>query len=337
MKIIFDLNHPAHLNFFKYSIKKLNNKHEVLVYVLRRGKLPNIVEKELAGINYKVIGRHRGNFLSIIFEANIFKFLHLLFDIWKFRPDLGVSVGGFVLGACMKIFRKPNIQFDDDPESSNNILLEKLTSNELFIPPIEYSSRKVNYFYATKEWSYLSPNYFIPNAEVLKYYDLEPKSYIFIREVSTGSLNYLKQEKNSILYFAKDLPVDCKVLFSLEDKKTKSLYPGDWILLREPVEDIHSLIYYSKILISSGDSMAREGAVLGIPSIYCGFREMKINNFVAENGLFYRTNPDKVIHLYHKLNKNQSNIQKQEKYRNKLKEEWSDITKFIIKNVEKYE
>ena len=61
-------------------------------------------------------------------------------------------------------------------------------------------------------------------------------------------------------------------MLSLEDKSTKERYPEDWILLEEPVEGIHSLIYYSCALISSGDSMAREAALLGVPSYYLGIR-----------------------------------------------------------------
>jgi predicted glycosyltransferase len=55
-------------------------------------------------------------------------------------------------------------------------------------------------------------------------------------------------------------------------KKRRDEYPADWILLQEPIEDIHSLIYYAAGLVSSGDSMAREAALLGVPSYYLGIR-----------------------------------------------------------------
>ena len=52
---------------------------------------------------------------------------------------------------------------------------------------------------------------------------------------------------------ASKIPHDRKVLLSLEDKSMKERYPEDWILLEEPVEGIHSLIYYSCALNSSGE------------------------------------------------------------------------------------
>ncbi|HKL97017.1 MAG TPA: hypothetical protein VJ856_07080, partial [Paludibacteraceae bacterium] len=68
---------------------------------------------------------------------------------------------------------------------------------------------------------------------------------------------------------------------SLEKKDKFKDYPQHWILLNEPVNDIHSLIYYSFGLISSGDSMAREAALLGVPSYYLGIRYSMPANAVA--------------------------------------------------------
>jgi len=61
--------------------------------------------------------------------------------------------------------------------------------------------------------------------------------------------------------------------------------------LKEPVSDIHSLIYYSRALISSGDSMAREACVLGVPAYYCGGRRMAVNDFLSSTGLFHDVEP----------------------------------------------
>ena len=54
-------------------------------------------------------------------------------------------------------------------------------------------------------------------------------------------------------------------------------------MLQEPIEDIHSLIYYSAGLVSSGDSMAREAALLGVPAYYLGIRyDMPANAAAAK-------------------------------------------------------
>ena len=50
-------------------------------------------------------------------------------------------------------------------------------------------------------------------------------------------------------------------------------------------------MYYSQIVISSGDSGAyREGAMLGVPSIYAGNRDMPANDIDPE-GYAVETGP----------------------------------------------
>ena len=125
MKIIVDISHPAQLNFFRNAIKTLSKEgDDVIITSIKRGKLPEIIAKELPGLSVSYVGKHRGNKLSIIFEANLFKSLKLLVFLINKRVDIGVSVGGFVLGFVLKAYRVPNIQYDDDPESSKNFFLE---------------------------------------------------------------------------------------------------------------------------------------------------------------------------------------------------------------------
>ena len=123
-----------------------------------------------------------------------------------------------------------------------------------------------------KEWAYLNPRTFVPKVEVLEKYGVKPKEYMFLREVTVGTINYTGQASGAILGIKEMIPAGMKVLFSLEEKKRRGEYPADWIMLQEPIEDIHSLIYYSAGLVSSGDSMAREAALLGVPLYYLGIR-----------------------------------------------------------------
>jgi len=337
MRIIIDISHPAHVNFFKPITKHLQVQgHEIIISVLRRGKLPAIAQKEFNEFPLYFIGNHRGTMWSVFFEANIIKFFKLLFLCNKIRPNIGVSAGSFVLGAVLKIIRVPNIQFDDDPERKVNVMLEKLTSSKLFFPVFfANTKRKVQNYNALKEWSYLSPKYFISNIKVLNDYRLISKNYIFIREISTGSLNYINQNKNIIASICHLFSNKIQFVLSLEDKSTINQYPSDWIILKEPLEDIHSLIYYSKCLVSSGDSMAREGAMLGVPSIFCGFRNMKANEVMIDKGMMLKENPENVAVLLNNIIDNSLVFEDQNIFRDKLEKEWIDVGTFVTELIVK--
>ena len=192
-KIIVDIMHPAHLNFFKILLSThLDKNIQYVVTIIDRGKLIKIAQDELKDVKLIKVGSHKGSLFSIIFSANIFKFFRLYFVVIKEKPDIGLSFGSFVLGAVLKIYGKKNVQFDDDPERKLNLFLEQLTSSVLYFPPIfeeKKLPRKSQLFFALKEWAYLSPKYFKPCLEVLDSYNLNHKNYIFVREVSTSSLN----------------------------------------------------------------------------------------------------------------------------------------------------
>jgi predicted glycosyltransferase len=338
MKILFDFGHPAHVNFFKPTIMQLQKEgYEIHLSVLNRGRLPDIVKREFSSFPLYVLGKHRGTTFSILWEANIKKLFQLNKLCAKIKPDVGVAVYGFLMGAVMRLRGKPNIQFSDDPERKINTRLQKWTATILSFPIFFTSPRgKIQRFRALKEWAYLSPNYIKPNAEALAEYGLNSKKYIFVREVSNGSLNYQGQQANVIAQFANKFPKGYKVVLSLEDKKTTNQYPENWILLKEPVQDIHSLIYFSKCVVSSGDSMAREGAMLGIPSVYCGFRTMLANKVMQDEKMLLCDTPENTELLMKQIVDDTLAFESQDKFRDRLREEWEDVTQYIINLIKKY-
>lgn len=337
MRVLVDIAHPAHVNFFKNALKLLSQEgHEIIITALRRGKLPKIVETELGQYPIHYVGQHKGTKFSIIVDANILKVFRLFFFVLTHKVDIGLSVGSFTLGAVLKLFGKPNLQFDDDPERKMNVLLEKLTSTRLYFPPIIRPYKHVEVMQALKEWAYLAPPYFSPNPAVLEQYGVKPKAYIFVREVSSGSLNYLEQQADTVASIARHFPRDWQVLLSLEDKQKQGAYPEHWTLLQEPLPDIHSLLYYSRMIISSGDSMAREGAMLGVPSIYVGIREMKANKLMEDRNMLFKMSPPLVPDLMKAIVSGSNEIQEQNHFRQQLNQDWVDVTDFILRQVKTY-
>lgn len=335
MTILFDIKHVAHINFFKVVIARLvEENHEVLISYIDRGKLPKIIKKEFTDIPSYSIGRHQGTTFSILFEANALKFFKARKLLKQKKVDIMLGVDAFVTGFACKLSGIPNIQFYDDPERKVNLKLEQLTSDALFYPAIaDFSGTSVQTYQGLKEWAYLSPAHFNSNKKSLEEWGVKPGEYIFVREVDTGSLNYKDQQSGIVASVSTQFPSDKKVLLSLENKNAIDEYPKDWILLQEPLEDIHSLMYYSFAVVSSGDSMAREGAMLGVPSFYVGFRDMAANRFIQKEGLFYVVSPD---NFGNKITKLESLKEDQVSYRQELLEKWIDVSELIYDSIFKY-
>jgi predicted glycosyltransferase len=135
---------------------------------------------------------------------------------------------------------------------------------------------------------------------------------------------------------AKDLREDIPVVLSLEDKTMSRAFPPHWIILEEPVRDIHSLMYYAKLVISSGDSMAREGAMLGVPSIYCGERIMKANELLIKQGMLHHLPGKEMISAANQIMAGPFDAQAQNKIREKLFAKWDDMVFFMKQQIDKY-
>lgn len=171
---------------------------------------------------------------------------------------------------------------------------------------------------------------------MLQQYGLAPHEYVFVREVSNRSFNYYNQSDGIISCFANGINTNTKVILSLEDKSCTNRYPAHWTILQEPIADIHSLIYYSNMVVSSGDSMAREGAMLGVPSVYCGIRKMKANDLLIQAGMLEHLPGMGALSFINHTIENKFDPIKQLSTRNNLLVQWDDMTAFMKEQINRY-
>lgn len=337
MKVLFDIKHPAQLNLFNGLAKQLREEGwEVVICYLNRGKLPAIVEREYAGFQLVPVGSSAGTKWSIFWDGNVRRTKVFVDLINEHRFNICVAASSAPLALACKLTGTPIIQFYDDPERKGINQINAVLSNRLYFPPIVARTSKIDTFNCLKEWSYLSPRRFVPNLEILSKYNLRPYEYVFVREVSNKSFNYYDQDDAIICAFSKELHAEIPVLLSLEDKTIQSKFPSSWIQLKEPVEEFHSLIYYSRLVVSSGDSMAREGAMLGVPSIYCGIREMKANQLLMERGKLYHLPGGKAVGKINELIEEPVDSGYQTAFRGKLLNEWDDMIDFMREKINQF-
>lgn len=334
-KILIDIKHPAQLNLFKGLSRELVERGwDVTISYLNRGKLPKIIDREYSDFNRIAIGSSRGSKWSIFWDGNVMRTLNFFRLIFKSKFNICISASSIPLAYACYFTSTPVIQFYDDPERKGVNRINAFLSNKLFFPPIVAPSKKTGIFNCLKEWSYLSPNRFLPDSSLLKDYDLKEHEYLFVREVSNKSFNYFNQQDAIVCSFSHLINPEIKVVLSLEDKSIATKYPAHWIILQEPVSGIHSLMFYSRLVLSSGDSMAREGAMLGVPSIYCGIREMKANKLLIDEGILYHYPLDTAVNTINELISKPFNCHVQQDTRERLRNKWDDMVEFMNKQID---
>ena len=334
MNILFDLNHPVDVNFFKNAIKILSESgHNIVITYRDRGRLGKIAKFELGEYSPIRIGQHQKTFATKIIGQLKRDSEFISFQRRK-KIDISVCFGPTnVIASWLNGI--PYLAFEDDFEYKIPFYHANIFSTRHIMPAcIQVSKKNIYHYNGLKELAYLHPRYFSPRVDELKRYELLPEKYVFIREIANVSLNYQKQNLliNEIVNFIKSLGLN--IVLSLENKDLKSLYDRDCIILEEPVEDIYSLMKFALFAVSSGDTVARETALLGTPTIYTGGRDMAVNDELINIGCMFKE--DKLENIIERISRLSIEGEKERITRivaDKISCHWEDTTEVILKHI----
>ncbi len=337
MRVIVDITHPAGVNFFKNAVQRLKREEniDVSLIVQPRGKLIPILEKECPGVPFVAFGKHRMTLPGKGF-ALLVRCLQLLFYLRKRDFDVLTNFDDLGLSYVSRLMRKPLVTFEDYSEYFFGFRRYRHFPTRVVLPDhLPVKGKNIYKYCGFKELAYLHPNYFKPQKESLKRYGLENCDFVFIREVSSSSLNYrdlVMGQLSKICPYLKALGF--KIVLSLEEKSLREQFEKDCIILEEPVEDIFSLLHFATLTISSGDTMARESCMLGTPAIYTGGREMAINKELERKECFFKAEGEsQILGAIRKIIENGIKKQTTEAITYAIQYEWEDTTKVIVDNL----
>lgn len=335
-RIIIDVVHPADVNFFKNAVNILRQKNiDIDVITRQRNILTALIEHEWQ-LPYRVFGKHRRSVVGNICHV-ITRDLALLWYLRKRDFDVAMSHGSLYLEHVCKLLNKPCIIFSDDIEFKLNQYNHRFFATRRVMPKAtKAKSRNTVYYKGFKELAYLHPNYFKPRKEVLRKYGLKPNKYIFIRDVAK-TINYRHlcgNEASSTLAYLQHTGL--AIVVSLENKSKAKDYNG-CIILREPVGDIYSLLYYAKLVVSSGDTVAREAGLLGTPVIYTGGRDMAVNRELQSLGCLIKVDtPEELQQALNMVSTHNYKEQCRLVILMGMCHLWDDTTEVILDNVLRY-
>lgn len=334
MKVVIDITHPANVNFFKNAIQCLKIKHDIDTFLIaqNRGNLISILERECQGIPSTCIGKYK---MSLWSKAVGLAERSLKMSFYIYKRDFDVATSFDDLGLCYSTFllRKPLIIFEDDIEKRFGFYRYRAFPKWIVMPRhIPVTGNNVLKYDGFKELAYLHPNYFKPNRDTLKQYGLHAQNYVFIREVINTTVDYTHLNMGKLSEVCSYLrEVGFEVIASLEDKSLRKDFEDNCIILKEPVDDIYSLLHFARLTISSGDTMARESCMVGTPAIYTGEREMSINKELESKGVFFKRDSKEEIFTCIKNIVNENAKKETEKMMaDAIKNEWEDTTEVIV-------
>lgn len=273
MKILVDINHPAHVHFFRNAILKLESQgHDIAITASNKECTRSLLEAyELVYI--PLDATHTGS-LANMAGTLVRRDWQLHQAVKNVRPDVMASIGGTFIAHVGKMNRIPSVVFYDTAEARLQNLITYPFTTQLVVPDVYdgWTPRKRTVRYrGCHELAYLAPKYFTPSRATALEHGLHPeRSTVLVRTVSWTAnhdigLSGLSAESAESLI--KTLTRQFNIVISSETELSSGL---EQYRYRGPANAIHHLMAFSSALISESATMASESAVLGVPALLVG-------------------------------------------------------------------
>ncbi|QIB91974.1 DUF354 domain-containing protein [Methanosarcina mazei] len=336
MNILFDIGHPKDVNVFKNVIWKLQERgHEIKIVARAKENTKRVLEEY--GFEYEVCKHHKqmiGKALGIVTND-----IHLYNIAKKFQPDIFVSPGSPYSAHVSRLLGKPHIAFSDTEIAGLVMKLtfpftDKIYTSSSFYLDLGPKQIRFNGYY---ELAYLHSKYFTPNRDVLKKYNLD-EGYIILRlsalasHHDIGARGFTFSSEEDLINVISFLERYGRVIISSETKQWKTI--SDYEIKFKP-GDLHDILYYSKMCIGEGATMASEAAILGVPAIYVSNTHRGYLDELETYGLaFTIQNRDEALEKAKSLLEDKFLEKSSKEKREKLLKEKIDVVEFMVNEIE---
>ena len=332
MKIVVDMNHPGHVHYFRNFIDIMKKDgNEVLITASSKDITIDLLNKYK--YDYVNLGSYGNSLLKKFF--NIFIMDYKLYkSVKKFNPDVFIGFGSIRAAHVSFLLRKKCINFDDTEHSMEQKILylpfiNKICTPECYNKDLGHKQVRFNGYI---ELCHLHPNYFKPDSSVLKELGLSSnEDYILLRFVSWNATHDMGQHGvTDKVSMVKELEKYGRVVISSEGNICEELKPYE---LKISPEKIHHVLYYAKLYVGEGATMATEAALLGTPSIYISSLAKTMGNFKEleekYDAVYLYADQNQALEKAIELLRLSNLKDKWQEKRNKILNEKIDVTDFI--------
>jgi hypothetical protein len=269
MRVLFDLNHPAQVQFFRYPIRALQDEgHRVLVTSRVKDETTQLLDA--LGIAHTCLSTAGRGFLGMGVEL-VRRTARMARLVRAFRPDVMVARSGVVVGPAGWASGVPVVIFDDTEFAWLQIRLSAPFAT-VICTGLGYGRRfpgKELRFYAPPHLAYTHPLRFTPSAEIVRRHGIEPdEGYVVLRVKAWRALHDAGVKgppDEEVVRLVRVLQSHARPIISTE----RSLPPELCALANPlPVEDMLHLLAFARLYVGEGGCMAAEAACLGTPAIF---------------------------------------------------------------------
>lgn len=276
MRILVDINHPAHVHLFRNAIREWKARgHQVLITA--RDKDVTLELLRDAQLDFVRTAPVRNGLASFVYGV-----LELDWQVWKavrrFKPDVMMGTS-FAIAHISRINPAWSLVFAEDSIEASRLFwsITLPFADRVVIPdsiPDDFGRGQVKYP-SLHELAYLHPNQFTPDAAVLKDEGLSlGEPFSILRFVSFGASHDIRQTglhgelRTKVIEL---LQKNGRIIISAEGDLPPELQS---YRMKASPNKLHHLLAFAQLLVGDSQTMTIEAAVLGTPAV-------RFNSFVG--------------------------------------------------------
>jgi predicted glycosyltransferase len=267
VKFLIDILHPKHVHFFRPLIKRWQERGHEMKIVTRDKDITHQL-LELFSIPYVCLSKQK---TGLGLAQELFKrWYRLTIMLRDFRPDIVLSIGGITTSLPSRLLGIPNIALTDTEtaELSNRIAFpfaDRVLTPEWFTR--DFGRRHYRYR-SFHEWSYLHPDEFIPDPELVRGEGIDPdQPYAVVRFVRWDAVHDQGEKGFSAedaIRLIEQLSSTMKVVLTTETAPPEALRKFA-VAIR--IDRMHHVMAFSRLVVGESPSMCAEAALMGVPSV----------------------------------------------------------------------
>ncbi len=268
MRVLIDILHPAHVHFFRNFHAEMQARgHQVCI--TSRDKDRSVELLRAFELSHQQISQQVSGGSLVVEMAK--RTPRLMKVMRSFKPDVMTGIMGPSIALAGALLRVPAVVFYDT---------EFAVQTNRFVYPLATSvctpdcyqglvrGRQLRYA-GYHELAYLHPSRFQPDPAVLAGFGVDPdEPYSIVRFVSWQAVHDRQERGLSAeqkRHLVKMLQRHGRVLISSEKPLAPDLAD---LAVRGPVDQIHHLIAFARLVVGESATMSSEAAVLGVPAVF---------------------------------------------------------------------
>lgn len=295
-KIWIDLDNSPHVPFFRPIIAELE-KRDYKVVITARDCFQVCGLADLAGIEYRRIGRHYGKHTVLKVIGLLVRAIQMAPTILRNKPTVAVSHGSRTQQLLATLLGIPNIMIFDYEYASALLMLQPscvVIPDVISDNAVRFTKSQVYKYPGIKEDVYVPD--FKADPGIRKTIGITDSDILVTIRPPASEAHYRSPESEKLfaatvehLSALEDVKVVMLPRNEKQDEQIRAKWPelfskGKIIIPREVVDGLN-LIWYSDLVISGGGTMNREAAALGVP-VYSIFRGKTgaVDKYLAKEG-----------------------------------------------------